>query len=92
MNQEGRLQRKIIKDLDLSGWEAHKVMKSTKSGWPDVEAFKAKRTIFIETKSKGKKAKPLQVYRHDRLRAQGFDVFVIDTWELYEEIKKIHHL
>lgn len=84
---ESELQSKIMKDLDLSGWETHKIMKSSKAGWPDVEAFKNKRTVFIEVKSRKKKARPLQGYRHRKLIDQGFDVFVVDTWEQYLQIK-----
>lgn len=85
--RESKLQFRIIKDLMLSGWEAHKVMKSTRSGWPDIEAFKDKQTVFMELKSINKKAKALQEHIHDRLRKQGFQVFVIDTWEQYLQIK-----
>jgi Holliday junction resolvase len=84
---ESKLQRKIIQDLELSGWEVNKVMKSNKAGWPDLEAFRNKITVFIETKSKGKKANPLQKYQHRKLEAQGFQVFVTDTWECYMQIK-----
>jgi len=87
---ESKLQRKIIEDLELSGWEVNKVMKSNKAGWPDLEAFRNKITVFIETKSKRKKAKPLQQYQHRKLEAQGFQVFVIDTWECYMQIKYNH--
>lgn len=88
--KERDLQAKIIENLELSGWEVNKVIKSNKSGWPDVEAFRNKVTIFIETKTTGKEAKKLQLYRHRRLRAQGFLVFVIDTWEDYILIKHLH--
>lgn len=88
--RESKLQSKIISDLELCGWEVNKVMKSNKNGWPDVEAFKNKMTIFIETKSEGKDAKPLQKYQHRKLRDQGFLVFVIDTWEEYLLIKFLH--
>ena len=87
--KESKLQSKIIDDLELLGWEVHKVMKSNKSGWPDVEAFKNRITIFIETKTTGKEARPLQTYRHGKLRDQGFQVFVIDTWEMYLEVRKV---
>lgn len=88
--KERDLQAKIIADLELYGWEVNKVIKSNKSGWPDVEAFKNKVTVFIETKTTGKGAKKLQLYRHRKLRAQGFMVFVIDTWEEYLLIKFLH--
>lgn len=88
--KERDLQAKIIENLELSGWEVNKVIKSNKSGWPDVEAFRNKVTVFIETKTTGKEAKKLQLYRHRRLRAQGFLVFVVDTWEDYILIKHLH--
>lgn len=81
--RERDLQAKIIEDLELNGWEVNKVMKSNKAGWPDIEAFRDKVTIFIETKSFKKKARPLQEYRHGKLRKQGFNVFVINTWDGY---------
>lgn len=84
--KESKLQSKIIEDLQLNGWEVHKVMKSSRAGWPDIEAFKNKVTIFIETKSEGKEARPLQKYQHAKLRSQGFDVFVIDTIEDYQKL------
>jgi hypothetical protein len=60
------------------------------NGWPDQQAHKNKKTVFLEIKDKGKKADPLQDYRHRQLRAQGFAVFTIDTWELYLGIKKAY--
>jgi Holliday junction resolvase len=88
--RESEVQAKIINDLELSGWEVNKVMKSNRAGWPDVEAFKNKITVFIETKATGKKARPLQRYIHRKLESQGFQVFVIDTWEFYLQIKYQH--
>lgn len=88
--KERDLQAKIIENLELSGWEVNKVIKSNKSGWPDVEAFRNRMTVFIETKTTGKDAKKLQLYRHSRLRAQGFLVFVIDTWEDFILIKHLY--
>lgn len=84
---ESKLQSWIIKDLRLNGWEAHKVMKSSRAGWPDIEAFKNGKTIFIEVKSKGKKAKPLQLHVHRLLEKQGFKVYVIDGWLEYRMIE-----
>lgn len=86
MAAESKLQKKIRSDLEKSGWIVHKVT-SSKPGWPDLEAFKKKRVIFLEAKSAGKVARPLQKYRHDLLIKQGFDVFVIDSWEQYVAIK-----
>ena len=86
--RESKLQSKIIDDLKLYGWEVLKMMKGNEAGWPDIFAFKNKVTVFIEVKKQGKEAENLQQYQHRRLQAQGFQVFVIDTWEQYLEIKQ----
>jgi Holliday junction resolvase len=88
--RESRLQSKIINDLKLYGWEVLKMMKGNEAGWPDIFAFKNKVTVFIEAKKPGEEAKELQKYIHRRLEAQGFQVFVIDTWEQYMQIKYLH--
>ena len=36
---------------------------------------------FVELKAPGKKATPQQAREHDRLRADGFSVLVVDTPE-----------
>ena len=87
MGEESLLQARVIDDLQSCGWIVHKVVLSSKEGWTDLEAFRKKIAIFIECKAKGKKAAPLQEYRHEQLRGQGFDVFVIDTWALYQKLK-----
>jgi Holliday junction resolvase len=86
MALESKLQKKIRVDLEKSGWIVHKVT-SSKPGWPDLEAFFDGVVIFLEVKSVGKKASPLQEHRHKLLREQGFKVFVIDTWSEYAAIK-----
>lgn len=86
MQLESKLQKKIRADLEKSGWVVHKVI-SSKPGWPDLECFCNNVALFLEVKAKGKKARPLQEYRHKILKAQGFSVFVIDTWEQYLAIK-----
>lgn len=80
---EKKLQARIINDLESRGWEVVKVIRCNKSGWPDIQAHKNKITVFIECKAEGKEARPLQVYQHQRLQRQGFEVFVFDTWEAY---------
>ena len=87
MGQESLLQARILDDLVSMGWVVHKVVLSSKDGWTDIEAFRNKIAIFIECKAPGKKARPLQEYRHDQLRGQGFDVLVIDSWPLYQKLK-----
>lgn len=83
---ESKLQRKIIQDLRKNGWVALKVIRCNISGWPDVTAYRNKKAVFIEVKDEGEEADDLQQLRHDELRAQGFEVYVIDTWEQYKTL------
>jgi hypothetical protein len=80
---ESKLQNRIRIYLERQKWVVHKVIRSSKPGWPDIEAFRCGQVLFIEAKSVGKKEKPLQLYRHQILRAQGFEVHTIDTWEQF---------
>ena len=39
--------------------------------------LKSGKTIFVEVKQPGKVPTPLQLYRHEELRAKGFEVLVL---------------
>lgn len=84
---EAALQSKIVKDLVKSGWLPVKVKLCNLNGHPDLVIYKAGKTIFIEVKDEGKEADPLQKHVHSLLRNQGFNVYVIDTWDRYVFIK-----
>jgi len=89
MAEESRLQRKIVIDLEKQGWDVTKIMLCNKPGSPDLECKKEIRQIFyMEVKAKGKKATPLQLYRHEILRKMGFPVFVVDSWDKYLALKQ----
>lgn len=83
---ESKLQSRIIADLRRKGWIVVKVVRCNLSGWPDLTAYKNKVAIFMEIKDEGKKTEPLQDYRHEELRKQGFEVYVINNWEDYEKL------
>jgi Holliday junction resolvase len=87
---ESKLQKKIIKNLELNGWFVVKLVLTNKSGIPDIICCKNKRVVWIECKDKGKKEEPLQLHRHKELRTQGFLVFTIDSWEEYLLVKHLH--
>jgi Holliday junction resolvase len=84
---ESNLQKKIIKSLTKSGWYVVKIVMSNTAGIPDIWAGRAGKCIWIECKDKDEEAEPLQLHRHQELKAKGFQVFVIDSWELYQELK-----
>lgn len=84
---ESALQKKIINYLKRKGWYVVKIVMSNTNGIPDIWAGKKGKCIWIEVKDKGEIAEPLQLVRHEELRAQGFQVFVIDTWEGYLSLR-----
>ena len=52
------------------------------AGWPDrILLFPDGRVAFVEVKAPGEKPRPLQVHRHEQLRALGFQVYVLDSIE-----------
>lgn len=46
------------------------------------------RTGFVEVKAPGQKLRPLQLRRHEQLRALGFQVHVLDSMEKVGDILK----
>lgn len=74
--RESEIQSAIIRQLEKHGWLVHKVIQSSKNGWPDLEAFRNKVAVFIEVKQGRKEPDDLQQYRHDKLRKQGFEVII----------------
>ena len=52
---------------------------SSTSGWPDrLVLLPGGKLAFVELKAPGEHPRPLQLRRHDQLRALGFPVFVLD--------------
>ena len=49
------------------------------AGWPDrIILLPDGKFGFVEVKAPGKEPRPLQVHRHEQLRALGYPVFVLD--------------
>lgn len=74
--RESEIQLAITKHLQAKGWLVVKIIQTNLNGWPDLQAHKDGRTVFIEVKTPGKLPDDLQVYRHKKLRDQGFEVIV----------------
>lgn len=73
---EARIQSRIIKNLERSGWLVNKIIQSTKNGWPDLEAIRGGKTVYIEVKDIGEKPDPLQLVRHRQIKEHGGDVYL----------------
>lgn len=80
---ESTIQTHTIKHYERLGWYVVKIIQTTKNGWPDLQCHRRGITEFIECKAEGEasnfaKRFPLQHYRHEELRANGFTVKIID--------------
>lgn len=84
--KESEIQSAITRKLESWGWLVHKVIQSSKNGWTDLEAFRKGIAVFIEVKQPGEIPDDLQLYRHNKLRQQGFEVIVASS------VRAISHL
>lgn len=84
---ESKIQSKLIKKLESSGYYVIKLSATNKPGIPDIIAIpKDCNAIFIEVKDIGKKPRKLQKYRMKELLNHGIKSFIYDgTWSLYSK-------
>jgi len=76
---EKTLECKLIKAVKKTGGICPKFVSPGIDGMPDrLILLPGGRLAFIEVKAPGCKPRPLQVRRHEVLRALGFKVFVLD--------------
>ena len=78
---EQAIQKKISDHYTKEGWLVVKLIKTNTNGIPDLMLLKDGTTRFIEVKKKGGIIAPLQKYRIEQLREQGFDAVVMDGVE-----------
>lgn len=72
-----KFQEKVIKEYEKMGYYVVKLHKTNKNGIPDLMCMKNGSSIFIECKEKNDTLKPLQKYRIDELRKNGFESFCL---------------
>ena len=91
MAEEGRLQKKILKDLrSMKGYgECFKIMKASDDGVPDL-FFTTALTggIFIEAKALTGVASPMQKHKIKQFNLCGSRTFLCNSWEQWMEIKR----
>lgn len=89
--REAEIEAHLVKRVKELGGEVRKVQWIGRSGAPDrLVMLPAQReyesTFWVELKAPGQKAKPHQQREHDRMRAMGQRVVVIDSIEGVEEL------
>lgn len=97
--RERDIERHLVKRVKELGGEVRKVQWIGRRGAPDrlvmlpyqwhgPAAYFVGRCFWVELKAPGKKAEPHQVREHERMRAMGQRVVVIDSIEGVEELLK----
>jgi hypothetical protein len=83
--RENRVESTLYQEVKARGGWAIKLLPSV-SGLPDrLVLFPGGRILFIELKSPTGTVKPHQTVIHNRLRALGFEVLVLNTPDLVRE-------
>lgn len=76
------IERKLVEAVKEKGGMCIKLLSDYITGLPDrLCLFPGQKAIFVELKTTGEKPRKIQVFIHNRLRALGFRVEVIDSIE-----------
>lgn len=82
IDSEKVIERKLVEQTKLNGGLCIKLLCNHMIGLPDrLCLFKDGRLAFVELKTTGEKPRRIQEIVHNKLRALGFRVYVIDTLE-----------
>lgn len=80
VDSEKVVERKLVEAVKANGGMCIKLLCDQLTGLPDrMWLFPNHKIIFVELKTTGRKPKRIQLFIHDKLRALGFRVEVIDT-------------
>lgn len=82
IDSEKIVERKLVELVKINGGMCIKLLCDQLIGLPDrMCLFPGHKVVFVELKTTGRKPKRIQMYMHNKLRALGFRVEVIDTVE-----------
>ena len=82
VDREKVVERKLVELVKINGGMCIKLLCDQLIGLPDrMCLFPGHKIVFVELKTTGRKPKRIQAYMHNKLRALGFRVEVIDTVE-----------
>ena len=84
--RESQIERHLVKRVKELGGEVRKVQWIGRRGAPDRLAMQPGRTLWVELKAPGEKAKPHQVREHERMRKMGQRVEIVDSCERVDEV------
>lgn len=88
--RESKIEAALVKKVKELGGLCDKFVSPQHRGVPDrIVTLPSGRIIFVELKAPGKKPTKLQVLDHERRRALGCDVRVIDSLEQVERFPEL---
>lgn len=80
IDSEKLVERKLVELVKINNGMCIKLLCDQLTGLPDrMCLFPNHKIVFVELKTTGQKPKRIQLFIHDKLRALGFRVEVIDT-------------
>lgn len=89
IESEKVLERKLREEIEQRGGMCIKLLSTHQFGLPDRMCLLPNgRLFFAEIKTTGKKPTKIQLFIHNRLRALGFLVFVVDCTEMIKNALK----
>lgn len=68
------------------GWLVRKITYPGRRGAPDRHFYKGGKLLIVEFKKPGERPSLHQEREHERLRAHGWKVHVIDNWEAFNAL------
>lgn len=82
VDSEKVVERKLVQAIKANNGMCIKLLCDQLTGLPDrMCLLPNKKIIFVELKTTGKKPTRIQIFMHNKLRALGFRVEIIDTVE-----------
>ena len=85
---ESDLQSDIIDFAHVRGWFCEKVVSQSGRGIMDLYALRRGRHVWLEVKRKDEEPRPQQAKRAREMKAQGAEVYTVDSMERAREILK----
>lgn len=83
--RESTIEKHLVAEVKKVGGIAYKLLSPGRRAVPDrLVLLPGGRAVFVECKSPGERPRPEQLREHERLRALGFTVVVLDSKNLEE--------
>ncbi|CDG95807.1 putative nuclease p44 [Xenorhabdus bovienii str. puntauvense] len=78
--RESVIENHLVKEIKKTGGIAYKFVSPGRRSVPDrICVLPGGRVVFVECKAPGEKPRPDQLREHERLRALGCEVVVLDS-------------